>query len=162
MLLITQKMEQIRYAELMRVYAETNREYGKQVYPKSSEAERLLFAEQDLYDYLRFVLMSGGWFAAWKTSDGYQSALRLEPYKDGLLITALETAPEVRLMGYADALLSGIRQNFASSVIYAHIFNDNKISVHLHEKNGFVRIENCAEFIDGTVSYDACTYRLKN
>lgn len=160
MLLITQDLEYICYSELMRVYEQSNIKHGASKYSRFSSAEQLLSAEQDLYDYLKFVLVSGGWFAAWITSDGYKSALRLEPFKDGYLITALETAQDDRGRGYADALLHNVVSKFSTVKVYAHIYSNNQISIHLHVKNGFVRIKNYAEFIDGSVTTDAYTYML--
>lgn len=160
MLYITQNMDEICYAELMRVYEESNRKYGEKMYSRFTCPEQILLAEQDLYSYLRSVLNAGGWLAIWEASGCYQSVLRLEPYADGLLITALETALETRNKGHANELLHAVVQYFPQVKIYTHIYADNKISLHLHEKNGFVQVQDYAEFLDGSVSTDAYTYRL--
>lgn len=160
MLYITQNMDGISYAELMRVYEESNRKHGEEMYSRFTRPEKILLAEQDLYSYLRSMLNAGGWLAVWEVSGCYQSALRLEPYADGLLVTALETAPETRNKGYANALLHAVVQYFPRVKIYAHIHSDNIISLHVHEKNGFVKVQDFAEFLDGSVSTEADTYML--
>lgn len=160
MLYITQNIDGISYAELMRVYEESNRKHGEEMYSRFTRPEKILLAEQDLYSYLRSVLNAGGWLAVWKVSGCYKSALRLEPYADGLLVTALETAPETRNKGYANALLHAVVQYFSRVKIYAHIYSDNIISLHVHEKNGFVKVQDFAEFLDGSVSTEADTYML--
>lgn len=160
MLLLTQRTEDICYSELMRVYEESNIEIGKQKYRNRTANEQILLAEQDLYSYLCFVLDNCGWFAAWTSNGRYQAALRLETYSDGFLICALETAPEARGRGHATTLLRTVIEAMPAIKIYAHIYVDNKISIHIHEKLGFVKVSDSAEFLDGTVSFQAKTYML--
>ena len=83
MLLLTQKVEDIRYSELMRVYAESLQNKGALIYGNRSPNEQLLLAEQDLYDYVRSMLRRGGWIAAWNMENRYRAVLRLEEYRDG-------------------------------------------------------------------------------
>lgn len=160
MLLITQEIIAINYSQLMHVYEESIQLNGRKTYPRSSPVKQVFFSEQDLYSYLRFALGSGCWLAVWVESGCYQSAVRLEPYKDGLLVTALETARNVRNKGYAQTLMNAVLQNFSAVKIYAHIYADNKISIHLHEKLGFKQIKKTAEFLDGTVTSDAYTFMI--
>ena len=46
-------MRELNFAQLMEVYAESNRENGDEFYPHMPEGQRLLQAEQDFYQYLR-------------------------------------------------------------------------------------------------------------
>lgn len=161
MLLITQRIEDISYAQLMCVYEETNRKHGALRYSRSTPVEQLIFAEQDLYSYLRQALEEGAWFSAWVEEGNFMSALRLEPYHDGFLITALESAPTHRRKGYANALLQAVAGTFETEKIYSHVFADNAISIRLHEKNAFVRVMDSAVLLDGTLTCDAYTYMYK-
>jgi ribosomal protein S18 acetylase RimI-like enzyme len=81
----------------------------------------------------------------------------LEPYRDGLLVEALETAPGYRRRGYAEALLRQVLGSFAGKKIYSHVDKTNIPSLRLHEKCGFSRISECAAYIDGSINSRACT-----
>jgi len=88
-------------------------------------------------------------------------AVRFEPYRDGLLLEALETAPDERNKGYAKQLLSdglAYLRKRGSMTVYSHIHKKNKASVSVHTACGFRPISNCAVFIDGSVSGEYLTY----
>lgn len=161
MLFITQHIEEISYSQLMYVYEETNRKYGESRYAAFTPAEQLFYAEQDLYSYLQQALKAGGWFAAWVETGKYMSALRLEPYEGGWLITALETVAAHRRKGYANALLQAVTCLFEKETIYSHVFCNHRISMRLHEKNGFVQVKDHAVLLDGTLAGNAYTYMFQ-
>ena len=93
MLKLATRMRELNFYALMDVYREGNEENGAAAYPRADEAEQLLLAEQDFYQYLResFFQTEGAFYAVWTEKGYYVSALRLEPYQDGLLLEALET-----------------------------------------------------------------------
>lgn len=120
----------------------------------------------DFYDYLRedFFRVTGAFYAVWELEGRYVSALRVEPYRDGYLIEALETRPEVRGKGYAKNLLNGVLQCDAipsEGNVYAHIHKNNRASLAVHKACGFERILEHAVFIDGSVFHNSCTVKWK-
>lgn len=151
MLYLATSIRQIRFADLMEVYIEGNLEKAAQ--------SSLLQAEQEFYQYLQDVFFAtpGGVYAIWTEDDAYISALRLEPYKDGLLLAALETAPEHRRKGYAGKLICAVLTEFADRKIYSHVSKTNAASLAVHEKCGFCKVADHAVYIDGSVNNRAVT-----
>lgn len=83
------------------------------------------------------------------------SALRIESYRNGVLVTGLETAPNFRNRGYAESLLSAVMDHLSecgSNFVYSHIDKRNAASLRVHEKCGFSRIRDSAVLLDGTVT----------
>ena len=152
MLHMARSMRELDFSALMAVYIEGNRENAAEKYPELPEGQGLLQAEQDFYQYLRevFFRTPGGCYAIWQEDGRYVSALRLEPYKDGLLLEALETAPEQRRKGYAEMLLRTALPG--QGKIYSHVHKRNIPSLRIHEKCGFRRISENAVYIDGSVN----------
>lgn len=160
MLNLFQNMKQLPFSRLMAVYAEGNRENGRERYPHEPEFRQIFLAEQDFYTYLQDVFFSvqGALYALWEEDGQCVSALRLEPYRDGLLLEALETAPEFRGKGYAQALIRSVQTEISGVKIYAHVSKRNLPSLAVHEKCGFRRISEQAVYIDGSVNSRACTF----
>lgn len=159
MLKIVKSIKDLAFAELMEVYREGNLENGQEHWPQLSEGQQLLLAEQDFYQYLREVFFTekGAVYAIWEENGKYISALRLEPYKGGLLLEALETHPEHRRKGYGEALLTAVRQRVGNTKIYSHVHKGNIPSLKIHEKCGFRRIMEYAVYIDGSYNHRCCT-----
>ena len=157
MLHIVRSMKELNFAQLMEVYAESNRENGDEFYPHMPEGQRLLQAEQDFYQYLResFFKTEGAYYALWEQDGRYVCALRIEPYKDGVLLEALETAPEHRCRGYAKQLMEAVLAG--EKKVYSHVGKKNGPSLRVHEKCGFRRILEQAMYIDGSVNGKCCT-----
>ncbi|MBQ8768902.1 MAG: GNAT family N-acetyltransferase [Oscillospiraceae bacterium] len=150
MLYLAKSLQQLRFGDLMEVYMEGNLE-------KAAETG-LLQAGQDFYQYLRdcFFPVPGAVYAVWVEGGEYISALRLEPYKDGLLLEALETAPKHRRKGYAQRLIRAVLAEFPEK-IYSHVSKNNAASLAIHEKCGFSKISESAVYIDGSVNDRAVT-----
>ena len=152
-------LKDLRFASLMEVYIEGNLE-------KAEEGISLLDAEQDFYQYLQqvFFAQQGAVYCIWQERGNYVSALRLEPYKDGLLLEALETAPDQRRKGYAcglmDATISWLKEQ-GGGILYSHVGKKNTASLGVHEKLGFERISEMAVYADGSVDGRCCTLRRK-
>ena len=106
MLYLARSLSQLHFGSLMAVYADANRENGREAWPEEPEMRQIQLAEEEFYRYLSQVFFKtpGAICAVWEESGRYVSALRLEPYRDGLLLEALETAPEQRRKGFAAAL----------------------------------------------------------
>ena len=160
MLHLIQNRKQLPFSQLMAVYAEGNRENGRERYPHEPEFRQIFLAEQDFYTYLQEVFFSvqGALYALWEEDGRYVSALRLEPYRDGLLLEALETAPDCRGKGYAQALIRAVQKELDGTKIYSHVSKGNLPSMAVHEKCGFRRISEQAVYIDGSVNSCACTF----
>jgi len=157
----------IKFGQLMSVYEDGNRMNGLEFYPNKAPSEQIIAAEQDFYQYLKeFFKEPLNFYMVLSYNGQYASALRLEPYKDGLLLEALETKPMFRKKGLAKKLiLETLRQlrRDGVSVVYSHISKKNTPSIHLYEKCGFEKHLDFATYIDGSVNDRAYTfcYRIK-
>ncbi len=115
-------------------------------------------SQNALYDYLAqvFFRTEGAYYAVWEACGSYVSALRLEPYMDGLLLSALETAPQHRNSGYATKLMQAALAQVRLPV-YSHVNKKNRASCAVHHSCGFQRLKGYAVYVDGSVSQDAYT-----
>ena len=160
MLILAHGLRELRFGALMEVYLRGNQEKAERDYPQEPAGAGLRLAEEDFYRYLRecFFRTPGAVYAVWEEGGSYVSALRLEPYRDGVLVTALETAPGQRRKGYASRLLGAVLGTLDGPV-YSHVAKDNIPSLKLHQKLGFERIQENAVYLDGSVDSRACTLR---
>ena len=164
MLILAQSIRDLSFSKLMGVYIEGNLENAEEFYPDLPEGQKLMQAEQDFYQYLNevFFRTSGAVYAIWEEQGSYVSALRLEPYRDGRLLEALETAPTSRRQGYGEKLIRAVQKQFSNQRIYSHVGKKNAASLRVHEKCGFRRISEYAVYIDGSVNRRACTLCWEN
>ena len=159
MLILAASLRQLRFGELMEVYAGSNEETASQnhEYPSGFALQQ---AEQDFRQYLSevFFRTPGAVCAVWEEKGTYVSALRLEPYRDGLLLAGLETHPSHRKKGYAETLIRAVQQYLGQGKIYSHVNKRNIASLKTHEKCGFIRISDQAVYINGNVDRRCCTF----
>ena len=134
-------------------------ENGEDNYPYEPKSQQLLLTEQDFHQYLRecFFLTQDAFYAVWISEGRYVSALRMEPYRDGLLLEALETAPEFRRKGYGSALVRAVLDIVGEQKIYAHVHKKNIASLMTHEKCGFHETMDYAVYADGSVLHNSVT-----
>jgi RimJ/RimL family protein N-acetyltransferase len=158
MLCIVKSLRELPFGQLMEVYEESNLENGREFWPDLSSGEQILRAEQDFYQYLKEVFFptDGAVYYLWEIDGRPVSALRLEPYRDGLLLEALETAPFHRRKGYASALIRAVLQT-TQLKIYSHVGKRNFASLNIHLSCGFQRIGEQALYADGSVNDRCCT-----
>ena len=162
MLLLLKSLAEIRFDKLMCVYTESNAENAAEFYPREENGFALNRVEVDFYQYLRevFFAVDGAVYAVWAEKGEYRSALRLEPYRDGLLLEALETHPEYRAMGYAKKLIRSVQSTLrerGAVVLYSHVGKGNTASLKTHLACGFQRVSEHAVYIDGSVTNRSCT-----
>ncbi len=152
MLYIAKSLPELSFSRLMEIYIEGNEENGAELYPKLSPNEQLLRAEQDFFQYLRqgFFAQSGAAYYVWQEQGRYVSALRMEPYRDGLLLEALETHPDYRRQGYAKKLILAVLEMLQGEKIYSHIGHKNTPSLAVHKSCGFRKISDHAHYVDGS------------
>ena len=167
MLLIASGLREISFEQLMKVYFESNQKNGAIIAPFDTPERQLRLAEDDFYEYLHdaFFPLPGACYAIWQDGGVYRSALRFEPYLDGILLEALETAPQERRKGYAECLIRGVQAYiFAKghAVIYSHVSRKNAASLAVHKKCGFQIFSEYAAYIDGSVDSAAYTMRSSN
>lgn len=152
MLQIIESYNQLNMFDLLLVYEESNLEHGAACAPDASKWEQLRIGEAHMRDYVvNFLKTPGTKIAVWAAENGYVSALRLEGYDDGFLITGLETLPNVRGRGYATSLLNEVADRIPDK-LYAHVYKGNLASIAVHRKTGFKIISDRATLLDGTVS----------
>ena len=160
------RLRDLDFSMLMDLYAEGNEENAKDLYPNESLQSGILMAQQDFYRYLAddFFRQEGAVYCVWRVDGIYVSALRLEPYRDGLLLEALETHPLYRRKGYAAELVGTVISELTANSptrVYSHVSKGNVASLKTHHKCGFVRVAEHAAYIDGSVSQSACTLCLQ-
>ena len=163
MLCVIKRMGELDFAALMEVYEEGNLENGEELWPELPEGLRQLNAEQAFHQYLRecFFVTPEAVYCIWQEEGKYVSALRLEPYQDGLLLEALETRPDQRRKGYAVELVKAVLSEVGDTKIYSHVGKRNSASLKTHEKCGFRRIVEHAVYADGSVMTNHCTFCSK-
>lgn len=161
MLKIFHAISQLNMVQLRDVYTQSIADAGKHRFPSSTEQIQFLRATEDFYDYVDFFLEDErSFYAVWLADGVYTAALRIEPYRDGYLLSGLETAPGARGKGYATSLVRAVQEHlrqFGSYKLYSHVEKNNKLSLAVHHKCGFQRISEHAAYIDGSVSNNACT-----
>lgn len=159
MLKIAKSMKELSFHKLMEIYIEDNLEKAAEEWPNEPEGVGLEFAEQDFFQYLKQVFFTepGAVYAIWEVEGAYVSALRMERYKDGLLMEALGTAPAERRKGYAAALVQAVQNRVGKTKLYSHVHKSNLPSLKLHEACGFQRIQEYAVYIDGSFNHHCCT-----
>ena len=160
MLKIIDSIDKLRFFELMGVYEEGNRCNARAFYSHMDARAAVITAEQDFYQYLSevFYETSGAYYAVWEKDGHYVSALRFEPFEDGLLLEGLETAPGERGKGHASKLMAEVLQT-VSVPVYSHVAKENVPSLKTHQKCGFVRYMDHARLIDGKIDRDMVTLR---
>ncbi len=157
MLKLCYRYEDLNIEQLLNIYAEST---------EMAENERRiskLDAKQDFCDYLQdvFFTTQDAIYLLWQSEERYVSALRLEPYLDGYLLSGLETAPDARQKGYASQLMRALviwASEQSIIPIYSHVSKKNKISRRVHEKTGFLVTLDYAKLLDGTVSSNFYTF----
>lgn len=158
MLIVARYLHQISFSGLMEVYIEGNLEKARDDFSDLPEYMGLQRTEQDFYQYLRecFFATPGAVYAIWEEQGKYVSAVRWEPFADGVLISALETAPECRGKGCATMLLEHVLAMLEGPV-YSHVGKRNNPSLAVHRKCGFEIIGDRARYLDGSVNSAAYT-----
>lgn len=166
MLMIARRLSLLNFGQLMEVYAESVAENGAEEYPNLPVTQQILTAQQDFYQYLNeiFFRQENSFYALWQVQGRYGAALRIEPYCDGYLLCALETAPVLRRKGHAVSLINSVvaylkSQN--SGVIYAHVSKENIPSLRTHQNCGFSVIADFARYADGSILQNSYTLCLK-
>ena len=150
MLTVATSVGEIRVFELMDVYGGSD-------------------PDQDFNDFYGdltwFFRNSGAKYMLWQPGGRYAAALRVEPYRDGVLIAGLETDLQHRRKGHATQLLEQtLKHLFADGIgrIYSHVAKDNIVSRRVHERCGFIAIADQAVLLDGSVSAKYVTLCKKN
>lgn len=165
MLKIVKSTRELDFYKLTRVYEQSIRNDGALFYPSLSPERQIICAEQDFYNYLNVFFSDNISFCAlWHEDENYMSAMRMEPYRDGFLISGLETLPEARGRGYACKLLRTTVNyliNNGSSRVYSHVDKRNIPSLSVHKKAGFCIISDCARYVDGSVTHQSYTLCLE-
>lgn len=163
MLVIARKLQDLSFGKLMEIYLEGNRENGSDLWPQETPERQIALAEQDFYDYLSrtFFSVPGAFYGILTENGEYISALRMEPYQDGLLLAALETAPQHRRKGFAKQLIRQVLDYVRQGKIYSHVHKRNQASIRTHEACGFQKILDHAVYADGSVLTSSVTMMIE-
>ena len=152
MLICVRTFQELDFDALMQVYLEGNRENGEDLNPEETPERQMELALRDFENYLRHDFFSNKdpryWI--WSEDGVYLSALRLEPYEDGLLLEALETHPEYRCRGYAKKLICAVMKQLpAGTRVYSNISKRNTPSLVTHRACGFYKLLDYSVDTDG-------------
>ena len=164
---IATSMRQLPFQQLMEIYQETNIRSAQRHWSAYSPERGLAIAEDRFYEELQcgFFSIPHAMYCLWMVEGECVSALRLEPWQDGWLLAALETAPDRRKQGHAQALLRAV-QGYLSAQgavkLDSHIHFRNKASIHVHEACGFRKITDTAKLLDGTITTQMSTYHYQD
>lgn len=163
MIRIIDSLQQLDFFKLTELYSEDIEHDRWIYYPHLEYFEGIRQTEMGLYAYLRdcFFTENKGYFILNEEQRDYVSGVRFEPYRDGLLLNALMTAPSYRGMGYASMLLTYAFSHIdvaCNGPVYSHVYMKNLPSVYLHEKFGFRKMLDYAILLDGSVRTDHITY----
>ena len=162
MILWFYRLYELDFQKLMSVYEEGNVRNGAILYPDKPVAAQKQLAEYAFEDYLRHAFFRQKNAAYCVLADGriYYSAVRIEPFEDGYLLSALETGPSYRRKGYGERLIKQVLSACTERgmlPIYSHVHNSNIASLNLHLKCGFCVYKDIAKYLDGTISDAAKT-----
>ncbi|MBP3659971.1 MAG: GNAT family N-acetyltransferase [Oscillospiraceae bacterium] len=152
MLICVRTFQELDFDALMQVYQEGNRENGEDLYPEETPERQMELALRDFGNYLRHDFFSNkdARYWIWSEDGVYLSALRLEPYEDGLLLEALETHPEYRCRGYAKKLICAVMKQLpAGTRVYSNISKRNTPSLVTHRACGFYKLLDYSVDTDG-------------
>ena len=135
-------------------------------YPYLSQGEQVRNIEQDFYCYLNSVFFQqpDSYYAIWEEHGRYLTAVRIEPYTNGLLLCGLETLPQMRRRGYATSLMRALMDHLRKQgrgTLYSHVSKINNASLSLQLQFGFQIIEDYAILSDASVSHSYYTLRYK-
>lgn len=165
MLKIISSMDALDFSQLSSVYEESVGKDGAENYNNESRNLQYLQSKQDFYAYLQdFFSQEESLLCIWAPGDTYKAALRLEPYRDGLLLAGLETAPDARQKGYAKSLVNAVVDkwgNMGSFLLYSHVEKRNLASISVHNACGFEKILDYGVYSDGSVFHDSFTFCRK-
>lgn len=168
MLHIARKTGQLSFDKLLDLYRESILKRGRELAPEEETFRQIRISEDDFYNYLSssFFRTEDAVYAIWEEGGRYFSALRLEPFQDGLLLEALETVPDERGRGYASKLIRDVQEWLVSEKgsvkVYSHINKRNLASLAVHRTCGFKVIMDHAVYIDGSVNSVAYTLCWEN
>ncbi len=117
----------------------------------------------EFFDYLRrmFFQTKGARYCILEEQGEYVSALRLEPYRDGLILTGLQTPTAHRGKGFATELVGLTLAGLQGVRLYSHIDHRNRASIAVHEGVGFRQISDTAVLLDGSATSRAGTYLIE-
>ena len=152
MLICVRTFQELDFDALMQVYLEGNRENGEDLYPEETPERQMELALRDFENYLRHDFFSNkdARYWIWSEDGVYLSALRLEPYEDGLLLEALETHPEYRCRGHAKKLIYAVMKQLpAGTRVYSNISKRNTPSLVTHRACGFYKLLDYSVDTDG-------------
>ncbi len=162
-----QSLNKLPIAQLLPIYLPDNSQEGKKRWPDESTVRQLALAEDSFRDYLRwcFFKTPGARYFLWTLDSVPVSALRCEPYRDGVLLSALATDPNRMNNGYATLLVEQVIAALADRgvcKIYAHIHRRNQASIRVHQKTGFIKLREGAVLLDGSYHNHYDTYLRAN
>lgn len=126
----------------------------KNVYDETIIAQKLEYSEfiEGLYDFLRINDVA---IFIRQLENEYVCALRLEPYRQGYLISWLETRKDFRNAGHAKALLRDVLSWCCENgkvPVYTHVLKSNLRSLNVFTGCDFEITGKPAVLLDGSVS----------
>lgn len=161
MLRIIKTFSKLETKQVLEVYSDSILQAAENSAADLPYGLRLVNAEQEFLAYLRdFFQCPEAILGVWEVDGIYKAALRVEPYRDGRLITGLETALTDRRCGYGTRLVKAILHYLGENEkirVYSHVDKRNIASLSLHFACGFRKVADHAVYLDGSVFTSSCT-----
>ncbi len=156
MLKIIMNARELDICKLRDVYAESLGDHTSLPENKFGGDTHILWKQEQFYsDIYAFLKDSDGFYGIWMENSNYVSAVRVERFLDGFLLSGLETAPEYRGQGYAKSLVGAVAEYLGQQGItklYSHVSKNNCPSLSVHRACGFKIVGDGAVFLDGSAS----------
>ncbi len=154
------------FSSLPAIYQDGLRSSGSFQYPEEPKVQQEALAESDFLSYIRldFFPRHGSLYALWEEDGIFVSAARIEPYRDGMLLSGLETAPDFRGRGCASRLLKSLLERLQEQGIprvYSHVRKNNVPSLVVHKRCGFTIYKTTAVYLDGSADSKCYTLLLE-
>ncbi len=156
MLKVIMNARELDICKLRDVYAESLGDHVSLADNKFFGNTDILRKQEQFYsDTYAFLRDSHGFYGIWVENDNYVSAVRVERFLDGVLLSGLETAPKHRGQGFAKYLIGAVAKHLAQQSVeklYSHVSKNNGVSLSVHRACGFKVIGDGAIFLDGSAS----------
>ena len=156
MLKVITKAQELDICKLRDVYAES---LGDLVSPGDNQfggnTHALRKQEQFYSDIYAFLKVSHAFYGIWTEDGNYVSAVRVEQFSDGMLLSGLETTPKYRGQGFAKNLVEAVAEylkQIGITKLYSHVSKNNCASLSVHRACGFEVVGDTATFLDGSAS----------
>lgn len=153
MLYLARSLSQLHFGSLMAVYADANRENGREAWPEEPEMRQIQLAEEEFYRYLSQVFFKtpGAICAVWEENGTVRQRPALGAVPGRASAGSAGNRPGAATKGLCRGLIEAVQTYLGEGgKLYSHVDKRNLPSLKTHEKCGFRRIADIAVYVDGS------------